>query len=177
LKLLIAGAGTPIGKDLIHLLKQQEVAYCLVPDRLLSNPDPLEMDKLLLRHRPDQLINLHAFKAGTQTAVERAETAKDECMTIHRDYTRVLVNLAERQNMPLLQLSTCYVFDGEKRLGYNEQDEPAPVGVYGRTALRGERETEKLERHVIIRIGWLFGRHQHDVIRSWIRRSPVHPPR
>lgn len=169
-KLAIAGAGAPAGKELLELLTQQGVAYITVPESLLLAGNPSELDRLLERQRPDQLINLNAFEAGSQAALELAEASKKECAELQRDYAARLAGACGRHELPMLHLSTCYVFDGEKRLGYNEQDDTNPQGVYGRNALKGEQAIEKLKQHVILRTGWQFGRSQHDIIRVWIER-------
>ena len=168
MKLAIAGADSPIGKELLELLQQQGVDHFTVPDRMLPSAQEAELDQLLLQQRPDQLLNLHIFESSSQQAPELAETSKSECADIQRDYAACLASACERHDVAMLHLSTCYVFDGEKRLGYNEQDEANPPGVYGKTALKGERTVARLKHHIIIRTGWLFGRSQFDVIKSWI---------
>ena len=170
MKLAIAGAGTPAGKELLELLQQQGVAHLAVPDSLLLAGDSVKLDRLLNAQRPDQLLNLNSFGAHTQAAPELAEGNKKACADMQKDYVTRLAAACSRHELPMLHLSTCYVFDGEKRLGYNEGDDVNPRGVYGKSALRGEKAVEKLGKHVIIRTGWQFGRQHHDIIRSWIDR-------
>jgi len=167
-KLAIAGAGTPTGKELLELLKKQGIAHFTVPDDLLLAAHNPELDQLLDQQRPDQLINLNAFEPFSQSALVLAETRKPECAEVQRDYAARLASACGHHEVPMLHLSSCYVFDGEKRLGYNEQDDVNPPGVYGKTALKGERAVEKLQQHIIVRTGWHFGRSQHDEIKSWI---------
>lgn len=169
MKLLIAGAGTPAGRELIALFKHMDIFYQVIPDRLLNTSDHESLGQLFSRHNPDQLINLHTFKANSQAAVLKAEVAEEECRNIHQQYTVLLADFCEQNDLPLMHLSTCYVFDGEKKLGYNEQDEVDPAGVYGKSAIIGEQAIAKVPKHIILRTGWLFGQSQCDVIKSWIK--------
>ena len=167
---MIAGAESPTGQELLELLTQQGVAFSLLPASLLQSADNSVLAQFIKGNRPDQLVNLHTFAPDSQQALVAAESARQECALVQRDHAALLAGVCERQDIPMLHLSTCYVFDGEKRLGYNEQDDTSPAGVYGTTALQGERAVQKLAKHVIIRVGWSFGRRQCDIIESWIRQ-------
>ena len=169
MKLLIAGAGTPAGKELITLFKQMDVFHQVIPDRILNTSDYEALGQLFDRHSPDQLINLLTYKAITQEAVSKAELAGDDCRVIHFQHVVMLTKICEQRDIPLVQLSTCYVFDGEKKLGYNEQDGVDPVGFYGKSTVMGEQVVSKLPKHIILRAGWMFGELQCDVIKSWIK--------
>jgi dTDP-4-dehydrorhamnose reductase len=168
-KLLIAGVESPTGLELVELLKAQGVAFQAVPENLLANADKEALERLFFSQRPDQLVNLHTFDSASQSALQNAESAAQRCEQVQSDHTGLLAAACERHEVPMLHLSTCYVFDGEKRLGYNEQDDTNPSGVYGATALQGELKVRNLAKHVLLRIGWPFGRHQHDGIESWIQ--------
>ena len=174
MKLAVAGAGSPTGIELLELLTKQGIAHFAVPDHLLLAANIQDLDRLLDQQRPDQLINLNSFEPNSQVALKIAETNKQECAEVQREYAARLAGACGRHEVPMLHLSTCYVFDGEKRLGYNEQDDANPPGVYGTTALKGERAVGKLKQHVIVRTGWQFGRFQHDTIRSWIETCKMH---
>ena len=70
-----------------------------------------------------------------------------------------------------MHLSNAYVFDGTKKLGYNENDETNPQGVYGLASLQGERAVRQHNNHIVIRSGWLFGKKKKGLIKSWIRAT------
>jgi dTDP-4-dehydrorhamnose reductase len=80
-----------------------------------------------------------------------------------------LAEITNHLNIPVIHLSNAYVFDGLKRLSYNENDETNPQGIYGLASLQGEQAIRKHPFHVIIRSGWLFGRNKKGLIKSWIR--------
>jgi dTDP-4-dehydrorhamnose reductase len=83
--------------------------------------------------RPDLIIN-----AGAYTAVDQAESEAELAMLVNGLAPRVLADEAKRLNIPVIHYSTDYVFDGAKTAPYVEDDEPAPLNVYGRTKLAGE---------------------------------------
>ena len=169
MKLLIAGAGSPAGRELIELMKRKDILHQAIPDRFLNALDKEALGHLLTRYNPDQLINVHAYKSNSQSAVLKAEGSADRCHTIQYQHTRLLTDLCAQKEIPLVHLSTSYVFNGEKKLGYSEQDEVDPIGVYGKTAVMGEQVVAELPKYVILRNGWMFGYLQCDLIRSWIK--------
>lgn len=167
MKLLIAGAESPTGHELVRLLQQQGVGHESIPTRLLDG-DRSSLEQFVAGQRADQLINLLRYEPASQRMLAAAEQDEATCARVQRTYATLLASIGDQFDLPLIHLSSCYVFDGEKRLGYNEQDEVNPAGVYGRTTLQGELAVQQLEKHLIIRTGWHFGRRQHDVIKSWI---------
>lgn len=171
MKLLIVGAGTPVGKELIAQLRQRKISFHSLNERHSNFENPALVGQAVSRVAPDQVINLTNFRAQSQQAVWLAERHQDECRLLNFRLALNLANVCREQGIPLIQLSSPYVFDGEKKLGYNEQDEPMPQGIYGRTALQAEVELQKIERHIIIRTGWLFGTGINDQIKGWIKAT------
>ena len=172
MKLLIAGAESPIGVELCKLLKQRGVDYVAPESGKLDPRDSLQVARVLTRCSPDQVINLASFAAGSQLAIQAAEADPDACELINHAQPSVLAQACDHLNIPLLHLSTAYVFSGDKKLGYNELDVVKPVGVYGASSLRGEEAIiAGLEKYVILRTGWVFGQDQDEMIRQWISQA------
>lgn len=85
----------------------------------------------------------------------------------------IVAEAAARAGVPMLYLSTCVVFDGEKESPYVESDTPRPMSVYGDTKYRGELAVlERLPQTVVVRTGWLFGGFERDTkfIRTFYRQ-------
>lgn len=172
MKLLIAGAESPIGVELCKLLKQRGVDYVAPESGKLDPRDSLQVARVLTRCSPDQVINLASFAAGSQVAIQAAEEDPDACELINHAQPSVLAQACDHLNIPLLHLSTAYVFSGDKKLGYNELDVVKPVGVYGASSLRGEEAIiAGLEKCAILRTGWVFGPGQDEMIRHWISQA------
>jgi dTDP-4-dehydrorhamnose reductase len=171
-KLLIVGAGSAIGAEFIKLLAQRGVDFVAPAVSELDPRDSLKVARVLTKCGPDQVVNLGSFKAGSQLAIYGAEKDPEGCELINHEQAAVLAQACDHLNIPLLHLSSAYVFSGDKKLGYNELDVVKPVGVYGASSQRGEEAIAAgLEKHVILRTGWVFGEGQDEFIRRWIKEA------
>src|SRR5690606_19051931 len=114
-------------------------------------------DTAVLAHKlaqatPDVIVNAAAY-----TAVDRAEGEPDLAWRINAEAPAVLARAAEQWAVPLVHVSTDYVFDGSLQEGYRESDAVAPLSVYGRSKLAGELAIATLCRsHWILRTSWVF---------------------
>ena len=101
----------------------------------------------------DALINTAA-----QTNVDRCETHQDEAFALNAEAPGVLAKICARKKARFIHISTDYVFDGEKREPYTEEDEARPVSVYGESKREGERRAlGAYERSLVVRVSWVFG--------------------
>jgi dTDP-4-dehydrorhamnose reductase len=104
---------------------------------------------------PDVIVNAAAY-----TAVDRAEDQSERALahTVNAEAPGALAEEAARIGALFIHYSTDYVFDGGKKTPYVEADVPAPLGVYGRTKLEGERRVLAAGgRSVILRTSWVYG--------------------
>jgi dTDP-4-dehydrorhamnose reductase len=101
----------------------------------------------------DALINTAA-----QTNVDRCETHHEEAFALNGEAPGVLAEICARKKARFIHISTDYVFDGDKREPYTEEDEARPVSVYGESKREGERRVlEANERALVARVSWVFG--------------------
>jgi dTDP-4-dehydrorhamnose reductase len=113
---------------------------------------PSSIEKALADFRPDVLVNPAAY-----TAVDKAESEPDQAFALNRDGARAAAVAASKQGVPIIHLSTDYVFDGKKQGAYIERDPVAPRGVYGRSKLEGELAVaEANPKHVVLRTSWVY---------------------
>lgn len=172
MKLLIVGADSPIGVELVKLLKQRAIDFVAPEPGKLDPRDSLKVARVLTKCSPDQVINLASYHAGSQLAILAAEQEPEACELINHEQPSVLAQACDHLNIPMVHLSTAYVFSGDKKLGYNELDAVKPAGVYGATSLRGEEAiVASLEKYIILRTGWVFGAGQDELIRRWIEEA------
>ena len=169
MKLFIVGGNSPTATDLLELLKKQKIPYKAPPDKYFNPDEGVAIAKMITDYGPTQLINLADFISGNHSSLRRAETTQDGCYQINANLPVALAEITNHLNIPVIHLSNAYVFDGTKKLSYNENDETNPQGIYGMATLKGERAIRKHPDHVIIRPGWLFGRKKRGLIKSWIR--------
>ena len=114
---------------------------------------PEQMRKTLGELDFSALVNTAA-----QTNVDRCETHVEEAFALNGEAPRVLAEICARKKARFIHISTDYVFDGEKREPYTEEDEARPISVYGESKREGERRAlEANERALIVRVSWVFG--------------------
>jgi len=102
--------------------------------------------------QPDVVIN-----AGAYTAVDQAETERDAAFAINDHGAGGVAEACTRFGVPLIHISTDYVFDGTKPTPYSERDPVAPLGVYGQSKCAGEQRVRTLcPHHIILRTAWVF---------------------
>jgi len=110
------------------------------------------------------------INAAAYTAVDRAESEPEVAFAVNREGPAYLAQMCRKCGIPLIHVSTDYVFDGTKLGPYVEEDPVAPLGVYGESKAAGEAEVRKhLPRHIIVRTAWLCGRHGHNFVKTMLR--------
>jgi dTDP-4-dehydrorhamnose reductase len=115
---------------------------------------------------PVQLV----INAAAYTAVDLAETEKKRAFEVNRDGPANLAAFCAHAGMPLVHISTDYVFDGSKAGPYREDDPVAPIGIYGQSKAAGEAEVRrKSPEHLIVRTAWLYGVHGHNFVKTMLR--------
>lgn len=101
----------------------------------------------------DALIN-----AAAQTNVDRCEDHQDEAFALNAEAPRLLAEICRAKKARFIHVSTDYVFDGEKREPYTEEDEAWPISLYGESKREGERRVfEANDRALVVRVSWVFG--------------------
>lgn len=133
------------------------------PDVDLTVPSTLS--SAILAARPDVVIN-----CGAYTAVDLAEKERDLADTINASGPAVLGAICAAAGLPIIHLSTDYVFDGAKTSPYVETDFTGPQSVYGATKLGGETAIAASGvRHVILRVSWVHAPEGKNFVRTMLR--------
>ncbi|MDQ0010625.1 dTDP-4-dehydrorhamnose reductase [Luteibacter jiangsuensis] len=127
--------------------------------------DLAAVDRLLRRERADLVVNAAAY-----TAVDQAEGDEPSAMLINATLPAVIGAVTSEWNGAVIHYSTDYVFDGTARHPYSEDDDTAPLGVYGRSKLAGERALEKVDvDHLILRTAWVYSLHGRNFLTTMLR--------
>ena len=115
--------------------------------------------------RPDVIVNAAAY-----TAVDKAEAEEAEAHRVNGEGAGHVAEAAERLGVPLLHLSTDYVFDGALDRPYREDDPTGPTGAYGRSKLAGEKAVAAAcENSVILRTAWVYSPFGANFVRTMLR--------
>jgi dTDP-4-dehydrorhamnose reductase len=120
--------------------------------------------------RPDLVINPAAY-----TAVDRAESEPEQAFALNRDGAGAVAAAAAALGVPVVHLSTDYVFDGTKAAPYIESDPVGPRSVYGQSKLEGERAVAAAHpRHIILRTAWIYAPFGANFVRTMLRLATEH---
>ena len=112
--------------------------------------------------------------AAAWTAVDAAETEPDAAMRANRDGPAELARLCAAAGIPLIHVSTDYVFDGNKGEPYLETDAPGPTGVYGATKLAGERAVlAACPRAAVLRTSWVYSATGKNFVKTMLNAGKV----
>jgi len=149
LNALVLGANGQLGTELVRLLGTD----CAVPHEQLSITDAEAVDALVASRRPELVFNCAAYNF-----VDRAESEPDLAFAVNAQGALHVARSCRRQGATLVHFSTNFVFDGAHDQPYVEADEPAPLSVYSRSKLEGERLALQAGGHVlIVRTAAVFG--------------------
>ncbi len=166
MKLVIIGAGGRLGSALARVYREKFSVIGFDHAQLdLANAD--ELREKLCTADFDLLINAAAF-----TNVDLCEKERDQAFRINADAPRILAEICRDKNAKLIHFSTDYVFDGEKREPYIENDPANPISVYGESKRAGEKFIlQTYNRHLVVRVSWIFGPDRPSFIDAMINRA------
>lgn len=165
MKVLLIGSSGQIGRAMLEA-GDREVEF-VAPPRAevdLTRPETLPA---AFSARPDIAVNAAAY-----TSVDAAEDQPASAAAVNRDGAREFAQCCAKHDVPLIHLSTDYVFDGTKANAYVEGDQPNPINVYGRSKLEGEIAVRRAQpRHIIMRTSWVYGVHGRNFVKAILDRA------
>jgi dTDP-4-dehydrorhamnose reductase len=164
-RLLVFGGAGQVGRAFAEAALPEGWNIVALSHQDADITDPAAVERAIKTHRPGYIINAAAY-----TAVDKAESERDICMRINRDGAGIVARAAAAVKVPLIHLSTDYVFDGSKSGPWNEDDEPAPLSVYGASKAAGEQEVRANTMwHIIVRTSWVFGIHGSNFVKTMLQ--------
>ncbi len=164
MRILIPGANGMLGHALTAVLSKQHKLIGLdLPD--LDITDLSAVRSAISTHHPDLLINAAAY-----TDVDGCESNSDLAFSVNAMGPHNLALVCKELDIPLVHISTDYIFDGKSPVPYKESDKPNPQSIYGESKLQGEQYVRELtDKHYIIRTSWLYGEHGKNFVATMLR--------
>lgn len=163
--LLVTGANGQLGQCLADQLKTQNIAHTLLSRQDADINDTVVLEKIIADKGVTAIINAAAY-----TAVDKAESEPDLARRVNVDGPTALAKLSARFDIPLLHVSTDYVFDGNKQTPYVETDATGPTGGYGQTKLDGELAIQRhATKYIIMRTAWVFSEYGNNFLKTMLR--------
>ena len=150
MKILVTGSKGQLGRALERTLAGHTLVLRDLPE--LDAADARAVAELLDAHAPELVINAAAY-----TDVDGAERDAEGAERGNVTLPAVLAEATGARGIPIVHVSTDYVFDGRGERPYTEDDAPAPFNAYGRTKLAGEEAVRRANpRHFVVRTAWLY---------------------
>ncbi len=148
----VIGSKGQLGHELTALAASRGVTAAAVDLPEVDITNPASARAFLNSVRPLVVVNAAAY-----TNVDGAESHQDAAFAVNSRGPEILAKICADLNIPLIHISTDYVFDGTKKTPYRESDPVHPLGIYGLSKEEGERKVRSiLEAHLIIRTAWLY---------------------
>jgi dTDP-4-dehydrorhamnose reductase len=166
LKVVVLGAGGRLGAALVR----ESAATCEVAGYNHAQLDLANLERLgdtISGERFDVLIN-----AAALTNVDYCEDHRAEAMRLNAEAPRVLAEICRKRGARFIHVSTDYVFDGEKRSPYTEENPANAISVYGESKRLGElRVLEANDHALIVRVSWVFGPDRPSFVDAILKRA------
>ena len=163
--ILVTGVRGQVGCELFNRgrLKGQEMAGVDIED--VDIADAASVARIIGRMDLEMVVNAAAY-----TAVDAAETASETAFGVNRDGAAHLSEICAAKKIPLIHISTDYVYDGIKKNAYLESDPVSPLGVYARSKAQGDAAVaDCLKTHIILRTAWVYSLHGNNFVKTMLR--------
>lgn len=169
MKILVTGRNGQVAQSMLHST-QEGVEIVALGRPELDITDKTSIAKAVQVYKPDIVVNAAAY-----TAVDKAETEIQEAFAVNRDGARNVAEIAQDNGLPIIHISTDYVFNGQNENGYKEDDAPGPLNVYGLSKLEGEWGVmEANPNHIILRTAWVYSQFGNNFVKTMIRLAQTH---
>ena len=166
MRILILGAGGRLGAALLRQYREEFDAIGL-NHALLDLAKPNQIRDRLGPIEFDLLINCAAM-----TNVDLCESQRGQAFSINAEAPKILAEICSEKKAKLIHFSTDYVFDGEKRKPYIEDDAAKPISVYGESKRAGEENVlARKGGHLVVRVSWVFGPDRPSFVDAMIKRA------
>lgn len=170
MRVLVTGVKGQLGHDVMNELAKRGYEGIGVDVEEMDITDAAAVERVMREAHADKVVHCAAW-----TAVDAAEDQVDLCRKVNTLGTENIAKMCRELDLPMIYLSTDYVFDGEGTRPWEPDDERHPLNVYGQTKYEGEIAVEKyLEKYFIVRIAWVFGVNGKNFIKTMLKLSETH---
>lgn len=163
--ILVFGSGGQVGQEIARAAGRMGIPLTGLPHDDVDIVDKVAVRRAIGTIRPRLVVNAAAY-----TRVDRAEREPEAARRANAEGPAVIAEICAASGLPLIHLSTDYVFDGRKGSPYSEDDAVAPLGIYGRSKADGEAAVRRLcLRHLIVRTAWVYGRFGRNFLKTVLK--------
>ncbi|EKE03250.1 MAG: DTDP-4-dehydrorhamnose reductase [uncultured bacterium] len=167
--ILVTGANGMFGQDLVPLLKEK--GYFVI-ETDIHNMDITKQVNAFFKENPCDVV----IHGAAYTNVDGAESDPDTAFLINGTGSENLARITGELEIPIVYISTDYVFDGTKNTPYIPDDKTNPQSIYGKSKLAGELAVQKYnQKHYITRTSWLYGHKGKNFVETIIKLGKEKP--
>ncbi len=165
MNILITGAKGQLGSEITVLSKDYSFHFYFTDKEELDIANKEKLKHFINENKIDLIVNCAAY-----TAVDKAEEEKELADLINHKAVKYLADISKQKDIPLIHISTDYVFDGKNYRPYEEDDKTNPQSVYGITKLKGEEAFIKSQaKGIIIRTSWVYSSFGANFVKTMLR--------
>jgi dTDP-4-dehydrorhamnose reductase len=170
-KLLVIGREGQLARSLVEAADTPGVRVVSIGRPDLDLIDEKSVAAVVARERPEAVVNAAAY-----TAVDKAESEPEMARAVNALGPEYVARACAANSVPLIHISTDYVFDGMKDGAYREEDPTGPINAYGDSKLEGEHRVAKAcERHLILRTAWVHSPWGANFVKTMLRLAADRP--
>jgi dTDP-4-dehydrorhamnose reductase len=164
-RIAVTGKKGQVVGSLLERASAHDIDVVAIGRPELDLVDSGDIRRALRTISPDAIVNAAAY-----TGVDRAEQEPDLALSVNGAGAGAVAEAAQALGVPLAHISTDYVFDGRKTGSYREDDEVAPLGVYGRSKLVGEVAViENTKNYAILRTAWVYSPYGANFLKTMLK--------
>ena len=164
MRILLTGKNGQLGRCFLDVAASDHELYSFGSDQL-DISDSSQVAERIAQVMPDIIVNAAAY-----TAVDKAEGDSERSYAVNEQGVRHLADQAALLGIPVIHVSTDYVFDGQAFTPYLPSDETNPQGVYGESKLAGERAlATATTKYIVLRTAWVFSEYGNNFVKTMIR--------
>ena len=165
--ILVTGINGQLGHDVVKELDRRGYNAIGADRSIIDLTDSEAIRNCIYSNDLDGIIHCAAY-----TAVDKAEDDISICEYVNALAVKEIAMCAKNLDIPMVHISTDYVFDGSKEGEYTEEDIPCPINIYGKSKFDGEEYIRNiLSKYFIVRISWVFGENGNNFIDTMLRLS------
>ncbi|MGC6177579.1 dTDP-4-dehydrorhamnose reductase [Lacrimispora sp. 38-1] len=164
MRVLVTGVKGQLGYDVVNELKKRNHEAVGVDIEEMDITDEESVNRVIREAAPDAVIHCAAY-----TAVDAAEENEELCRNVNARGTGNIARVCRDLDIPMMYISTDYVFNGQGTRPWMPDDNREPLNIYGQTKYEGELEVEEnLDKYFIVRIAWVFGVNGKNFIKTML---------